>query len=187
MERLGLEKTLKIISFQLPCCGNACQHPRWSLYRAEQVQLLAFWASSVCRWLMSSFLSTMTTKSFSIRLLPMSSSPSLDTHLGLLQLKYNSLHLTLLDIMKSSWAHCSGLSRYLWMASLLSVISAALLGLVSFASLAEGALDRIVHVTNAKDVRVSFSSTNPWEYQSPLTSTQTESHWSQPSRGLPSN
>ena len=47
-----------------------------------------------------------------------SSSPSLYTYLGLPQPKYSTLHLALLNLIRSSWTHFSSLSRSFWMVSL---------------------------------------------------------------------
>ena len=51
-------------------------------------------------WLRQSFWSTRTPKSFSAGLLSRSSSPSLYVYLGLPQPRRNTLHLTLLDLLR---------------------------------------------------------------------------------------
>ena len=100
--------------------------------------LLAFWAAGTHCCLMCSFLSTRTPKSFSTGLLSRSSSPSLSTQLGLPRTKCNTLHLSLFNLIQSSWAHFSSLPRSLWMASLPSVVCTPQLGVIK---LAEGALN----------------------------------------------
>ena len=64
--------------------------------------LLAFQAASAHCWLMSSFLSTRTPKSFSARLLSRTSSPSFYKYLGLPQPKCSTLHLALLNLIRFS-------------------------------------------------------------------------------------
>ncbi|KAK4817090.1 hypothetical protein QYF61_027921 [Mycteria americana] len=111
--------------------------PEPSLLQAEQPQLsqpffiaepriqLAFWAARGCCQLMSNFLSPSILKPFSTGLLSIHSFPSL----------CRSLHLALLNFMRFTWAHSSSLSRSLWMTSLPSSKSTALLSLVSSANL----------------------------------------------------
>lgn len=87
--------------------------------------LLIFWAAPTCCWLMLSVSATRTSKSFSAKLLPGSSSPRLYTYLGFLQHKCNTLHLAVLNLITFMWAHLSSVSRSLWMAFLPSALSAA--------------------------------------------------------------
>ncbi|KAK4811059.1 hypothetical protein QYF61_016345, partial [Mycteria americana] len=77
--------------------------PYWSRGRAIR---LAFWAASAHCWLMSSFSSTNTLKSFSAGLLSIHSSPSLYPCLGLPRPR-----LALLNFRRFPWAHLSSLSR----------------------------------------------------------------------------
>ena len=93
--------------------------------------LLAFQtarAHYLCAW--SSPPSTRTPKSFSIRKLSVRSS-CLYTYLGLHQLKCSILYLPLLNLIRLLWIHFSSLLRFLWKASLLSIVSTAPLRLVS--------------------------------------------------------
>jgi len=86
-------------------------------------------------WLVSSFSFIRTPTSFLAGLLSRSSSLGLYSYLGLPQPKYNALHLALLNLIRFLWAHFSCLSRFLWMASLLSIVLTAPLSLVSSADL----------------------------------------------------
>ena len=85
---------------------------------------LAFWDAKTHCWLIFSFLSTNTPKSFSTELLSIYSLPILYSCLGLPWPRCRTLHLAL--CMRFAWAHLSSLSRSLWMASLPSNISTAL-------------------------------------------------------------
>lgn len=78
----------------------------------------AFQAASAHCWLMLNFSSTRTPTSFSTGPLSRISSPSLHTHLGLLQPKCKPLHIDLLNLIRFTRAHFSSLSGSLWMASL---------------------------------------------------------------------
>jgi len=86
-------------------------------------------------WLMCSFSSIRTSKSFSAGQLSVSSSPSLYSFLRLPQAKCNTLHLVSLNFIRYSCAHFSTVSRSHWMTSLLSVVWTAPLSLVQSANL----------------------------------------------------
>lgn len=88
---------------------------------------LAFWA--LC-WVMCSFVSTTTCKSFSTGQLLMTSSPSLTSCLGLLWVRCTTSRLDLLNFMRFSWPTSQALPRFLWMTSLPFVVSPALLNFV---------------------------------------------------------
>jgi len=66
------------------------------------------------------------------------------------------LHLTLLNLMRFTWAHFSRLSRSLWMASHLSGVSTAPLSLVSSADLL-----RVHSVPLSRSLMKTLSSTHP--------------------------
>ena len=91
--------------------------------------LLAFWATSAHCWVMLSFSSTRTPKSFSTGLHSWSSSPSL----------YTYLDCSNPSATACTWPRCTSLgshgSRSIWMAFLPSVISTAPLSLVSCTNL----------------------------------------------------
>ena len=91
--------------------------------------LLAFWAASAHCWSMLNLSSIKTLKSFSVRLLLRSSS-SLHTYLEFPWPKPNTLHLTLLNLIRFIWNHLLSLSKSLWMAFLLSAESIAPLSLI---------------------------------------------------------
>ena len=97
--------------------------------------LLVFQAASAYFWLMSSFSSVRTAKSFSVELFSMSSSPSLYFYLGLPCSRCNTLHLALLNLIKFSRSHFLSVSMSLLMISLPSIASTASLSLVSPANL----------------------------------------------------
>jgi len=125
------------------------QYSRWGLTRAEQRETITFltllpllfwhnpgycrpyWLPSAHCWLMSSILSTRISKSFAMGLPSMSSFPST----GLPWLKYNILHLVVLNLIRFTWDHFSSLSKSLWMTSLSSFESTAPVSLVSSAKL----------------------------------------------------
>ena len=69
---------------------------------------------------------TWTSRSFFSGLLSMSSSPGLYFYLRLSQLKCNTLHLVLFNLIPFTWTYFSSLSRSLSMASLPSVVSTTL-------------------------------------------------------------
>ena len=96
--------------------------------------LLSFWDARAHCWLMLSFSSTRTPKSFSAGLL-LRSFPSLYSYLGLPWSKCKTLHFALLNLIRFRWANFLNLSRFLWMASLPSAVSTAPLSLVSSANL----------------------------------------------------
>lgn len=82
-------------------------------------------AASIHCYLMSNFSSTNMPKSFFMWLLSVHSSPSLYWYQGLPWSRCRTLHLTLLNFTRLIWILFSSLSRSLWRASLISVISAA--------------------------------------------------------------
>ena len=69
------------------------------------------------------------------RATPRISSPSLYTYMGLARSNCKTLHFALLNLIRFTWAHLLGLSRSLWMASLLSAVSTTPLIFVSSANL----------------------------------------------------
>jgi len=75
------------------------------------------------------FIYTRTLKSFSAGLLSRISFPSLYSYLGLPQPKWSTLHLALLNLTAFTSTQFSILSRSLWMVSLPSIVSAAVLQL----------------------------------------------------------
>ena len=81
----------------------------------------------------------------SLGLLSMSSSASLYAYVGLSLLKCNTLQLALLNLIRFTWFHFSGLSRSLWMASLSSIVSTGPFSLVSSANLLKGHLIPLCH------------------------------------------
>mgnify|MGYP001852828837 CR=1 FL=1 len=105
--------------------------------RADLVQsgiLLVFQAARVHHWLTYSFSSTRTPSLFlqdscQWVLLPVC------THLGLTQLKHDTLHFALLNLIKLMWARFLSLFRSLSMASFPSIVSTASLSLVLSANL----------------------------------------------------
>jgi len=104
---------------------------------------LAFWSASTCCWVMLSFSSTSTLKSFSSELLSINSLPSLYLCLGLPWPMCRTLHVAQLNFLMFAWAHVSGLSRSLWMPTLPS--RATQPGVIR--KLAEGVLNPTIHVT----------------------------------------
>lgn len=62
---------------------------------------------------------------------------------GLPQLKCNTLHLTLLNLITFAWAHYSSLYRSIWIASCASAIQ-----LHELSKFAESALSHIIYVTD---------------------------------------
>ena len=108
---------------------------------------LAFWATRIHSWLMSHLPSTSTPRSFSAGLCSMASSPSCYWWWGLPWLRYNTLHLDLLNLVRFSWAHCSScLDLSGW--HLVPVVSRVHPQLGVISKLAEGALDPTVYVIN---------------------------------------
>lgn len=105
--------------------------------RADLVQsgiLLVFQAARVHHWLTYSFSSTRTPSLFlqdscQWVLLPVC------THLGLTQLKHDTLHFALLNLIKLMWARFLSLFRSLSMASFPSIVSTAPPSLVLSANL----------------------------------------------------
>jgi len=97
--------------------------------------LLEFWSTSTDYWLMYSFSSTRSLKSFSGELISISFSASLYVCLGLPWPKCSTLHLALFNLVIFMWAHFSSLYRSLWMACLPSTVFTAQLSLVSPANL----------------------------------------------------
>jgi len=96
---------------------------------------LTFWAVRAHCWLMSSLPSTSTPRYFSPGLCSDLSSPSLYWYKMLTQLRCNTMHLDLLNLMRFSWALCSRLSKSLWIASHPSGVSIVPHSLVSSADL----------------------------------------------------
>lgn len=92
---------------------------------------LAFWAASTHYWLMSNLSSFSNLNSFSVGLLSIHSSLKIHWYWGLPQLRCRTLHLALLNCTRFVRAHPLSVSRSLWMASLLSSISASSINLVS--------------------------------------------------------
>lgn len=109
-----LSHTLSFLNYQaqnwthhLPQCGHAS-------FDSLKIRL-PFWAVYRHCWLMSNCLSTdwMKTpysKSFSVGLLSVHSSPSLLWYWGLLQARCCTLYLALLELMRFPWAHSSSQS-----------------------------------------------------------------------------
>jgi len=107
---------------------------------------LAFQVARTYCWLVYGFSSTRTPKSFSPGLLSMNSSPSLCTS-GIA----STLQLAYLNLIRFLYNNFSSLSRSFLVVSLSSIVSTAPLRLVSSETLAEGAADSIIYVTD-KDV-----------------------------------
>ena len=111
-------------------------------------------------WLMVSFPSPNTPKSFSLGLLSIPSSPSLDLCLGLPRPMGGTLHLALLSFMRIAQTHLSSLSRSLSMAHPFppACHGPTQLGVIS--ELAEGASIPL-SVSPTKMLNSAGSNTNP--------------------------
>ena len=103
---------------------------------------------------MFSFLSTSIPKSFYTGLLSVGSSPSLYTYLGFSWPKCSTLHLALLNLIRSSWSHFFKLVQIPLDGIPSFCCTNANLGVIS--KLAEGALSPAVYVTD-KDVEEHWS------------------------------
>ena len=102
-----------------------------------------------CTWLMLSFSSTRTPKSFSAGLLSRSSSPGLHTYLGLPQPKCRTLHFALFNLISFTRAHLLNLSRSFPLDGIPSIFCVNCTTQIGVNSrLAEGALNPIISVTD---------------------------------------
>ena len=183
------------------------QDSRWGLTRAEQKGRipsldwlamfplmqprvrLAFWTVSTHCWLMSSFSSTGTHKSFLAELLSITLAPSLYWYLGLPWPMCRTLHLILLNLMRFTQAHFLSLSKSLWMVFQPSSLLTAPLSLMSSANLLK------VHsiplsMSRMKILTSTGPSNDPWG--TPLVTSLhldiaplTTSLWMQPSKQFP--
>ena len=95
------------------------------LWMQPRIQL-AFWAARAPCWLTSSTLRCFFSRA---ALNPFIPQLVLVVHVALTQVQ--TLHMDLLNLLRFIWAHCSSLSRSLWMASHPSGVSTAQ-GLASF-------------------------------------------------------
>jgi len=153
------------------------QYSRWGLTSVEQRQAitslcwppflmqpnvrLPMWTASVHCCLFSSFSSSRTHRSSCTMRLLSVSSPGPYICLGLPWPRCNSLYFALSYLIRFLLAHFSNLSRSLWMTSLPSVVSTALLTLVSSANLLR--LHLIPHsVSLIKRLKSTNSKTDPW-------------------------
>jgi len=126
---------------------------------------LAFWAVRAHCWLVSSFPSTTTPGPFwqgcTLPLHPLAWPDS-----GVPLPRCKTLHLTLLNLLRFSWTHCSSLLRTLWMSFWPSSMSTAPHSLVT-----PGNLLRVL------SIRALISVLTPERHRSSLISSQTLRHW----------
>lgn len=133
---------------------------------------LVFWAASTYCWLMFSFSSTITPKSFSTGLFPVRYSPSMNSYLGLYWSKCCTMHLDL-NTLASCGPTCQAYpGTFGWHSFLLSLASPANTLNVHSILLSQS-LIKILNSTK--------SNTAPRGHHSSPVSTWTWSHWANPS------